>query len=372
MNRYTDQSESYKGQSVKKLAIELLKSDIASCVFIPYRTGYSKIPMPSLISDSEKTDGIDPLAPCAPFNSAKQAASVLKYSMGKNIALFLRPCEIRALIELVKLNQCSLDDAIIISSDCYGRIENQKYLELLGGVDGEKDELTKDFYSSEELHKHTTVTCRSCTSFTPLNADIAINFMGTDTSVFTAQTDIGEEVLSKISGSIGGDLSIAKGGSIDDAKIAAIKEVRSKEKKALFSRTNDTIGNMDSFQKMIGSCLNCYNCRTACPVCYCKECVFLTDIFLHDSDILHQRSMKKGVLKLPPDTTMFHMTRLAHIGHSCVGCGQCTSVCPSNIQVADMFRTVSEKTQEKLGYKAGSDPSQPIPYLAYKEEKNNG
>ncbi len=48
MNRYTDQSESYKGEGIKKFALELLKSEIVASVFAPFRTEYSKIPMPSL------------------------------------------------------------------------------------------------------------------------------------------------------------------------------------------------------------------------------------------------------------------------------------------------------------------------------------
>lgn len=366
MKRYTDQSESYRGEAVKRLAIELLKSKVVTSVFIPYRTEYSKIPMPSLISDHEKMDGIDPLAPCAPFNSAKQAAAVLKNS-GKKTALFLRPCEVRALTELVKLNQCSMENAVIISFDCFGRMENDTYIKL----SGDKESITDLFHSDEELQKNITSTCRSCTDFTPQNADIGVNLMGTQTSVFSCLTAEGEEIISQISG-VGSALSLTSSGDIDETQVKGIKENRAKAKEELFLQNSTAISDMESFQRMIGACLNCYNCRTACPVCYCKECVFLTDVFLHDSDILHQRSMKRGVLKLPADTTMFHMTRISHIAHSCVGCGQCTSVCPSNIEVADIFRTVSEKTQEKLGYKAGSDPTQPIPYLAYKEEKNNG
>ncbi|MCP4162359.1 MAG: hypothetical protein GY760_19990 [Deltaproteobacteria bacterium] len=364
MTTYIDQTESYKGEAIKKLAVELLKNNTVDSLFIPFQNSYSGIPMPSLISDPEKTDGIEPIAPVAPFNSAKQAASVIKYATGKKTAFFLRPCEIRALVELVKLNQCTLEDAVIISYDCYGRVENKKYLELLSS----NDQVNKDFYTDESLQNETTTTCKSCDAFTPLNADIAISFMGTDQSVFEGTSEKGSNALSSLNSAIGGSLDLKSGGSIDKSIVEGIKEKRSKEKEALFSKTSEIIKDVDSFQKMIGNCLNCYNCRTACPVCYCKECVFLTDIFLHDPDILHQRSIKKGVLKLPVDTTMFHMTRISHISHSCVGCGQCTSVCPSDIQVADLFRTVSEKTQEKLEYKAGQNIEQPIPFLAYKEE----
>jgi formate dehydrogenase subunit beta len=65
---------------------------------------------------------------------------------------------------------------------------------------------------------------------------------------------------------------------------------------------------------------------------------------------------------------MFHLTRLAHMSHACVGCGHCSSVCPSNIPVADIFRTVAAQTQALFDYQPGRDISEPIPYLVFEEE----
>jgi formate dehydrogenase subunit beta len=69
---------------------------------------------------------------------------------------------------------------------------------------------------------------------------------------------------------------------------------------------------------------------------------------------------------------MFHMTRLAHIGHACVACGHCTSVCPSSIPVADFFITVGSKVQEVFDYEPGRDVNDPIPYLVFEEENKSG
>ncbi len=71
---------------------------------------------------------------------------------------------------------------------------------------------------------------------------------------------------------------------------------------------------------------------------------------------------------MPADTVMFHLTRLAHMSHACVGCGQCASVCPSGIPVADIFKTVAVRTQDLFDYEPGKDLSEPIPYLAFEED----
>jgi len=109
---------------------EMLENHV-DYLFLPGKSPWSQLPMPMLISDKDKICSTSLLAPVMPFNSARQAAAILKSDTGKKTALFLRPCEKRALIELEKLNQCSLDNGLIITADCRGRFENRIYLELL-------------------------------------------------------------------------------------------------------------------------------------------------------------------------------------------------------------------------------------------------
>ena len=65
------------------------------------------------------------------------------------------------------------------------------------------------------------------------------------------------------------------------------------------------------------------HCRVACPVCYCKECVFLTNVFEHDPDQYLRWAKRKGMVKMPTDTVFYHITRMVHMSTACVGCGQC-------------------------------------------------
>ena len=44
------------------------------------------------------------------------------FSKGSGIILMLRPCEIRAYSELVKLNQIEREDVIAVSVDCFGAV----------------------------------------------------------------------------------------------------------------------------------------------------------------------------------------------------------------------------------------------------------
>jgi len=340
---------------------ELLGKKLADAVLVLASNPWSDVPMPTLFTDPDRMEGVDPLAPVAPVSSARQASALTRSPSGKTVVLVLRPCEIRALIELVKLNQCSLENAIIISMDCLGRMENKIFSDEAKTGPG----ITERFLSSPELQGKITTTCSTCNDFLPENADITLCTLGAEPGHmgFEALTDKGKALLESLGFKKGDDLPKRK------QDIAALADKRSLSKKELFDATALQMSTIDGFQTFIGRCLNCYNCRTACPVCYCKECVFLTDVFAHPPELLLERATRRGAVKMPTDTSMFHLTRLSHIGHACVGCGQCSSVCPSDIQVADMFRTVSEKTQAFFNYTPGRDVTEPIPQLVVRNGK---
>ncbi len=52
------------------------------------------------------------------------------------IAVVLKPCEVRAVVELAKLNQVDLDPFLIISVDCWGTYSVQDYAAKVEGAGG--------------------------------------------------------------------------------------------------------------------------------------------------------------------------------------------------------------------------------------------
>jgi hypothetical protein len=72
-----------------------------------------------------------------PINNARAVSALTAKQPAGTLAAVLRPCEIRALIELVKLQQATLDGVILIGLDCPGTYEVTKYVEYhsKGGFD---------------------------------------------------------------------------------------------------------------------------------------------------------------------------------------------------------------------------------------------
>jgi formate dehydrogenase subunit beta len=178
-----------------------------------------------------------------------------------------------------------------------------------------------------------------------------------------APTARGQEVLEKL----GREFCSGPAGRQDAvAKLSATRREARDEQLDAFRQVTD------SFQKLqdhLAGCINCYNCRVACPVCYCKECVFVTDTFRHDGDQYLRWAQNRGALKMPCDTLFYHLTRLAHMSTLCVGCGQCSSACPNDIPLMPLFRAVSEKAQQRFGYRAGRSLEEAQPLATFHEDE---
>jgi formate dehydrogenase subunit beta len=69
------------------------------------------------------------------------------------------------------------------------------------------------------------------------------------------------------------------------------------------------------------------------------------------------------------DTLLFQITRLNHMATSCVGCGLCTSVCPSDIAVGTVFRALGARVQALFDYHPGRSLEEPAPVQEFREDE---
>jgi len=116
---------------------------------------------------------------------------------------------------------------------------------------------------------------------------------------------------------------------------------------------------------LFDACIRCHNCMTACPICYCKTCLFRTASFDHPPEHYLTVARRKGAMRLPGDTLLFHMTRMNHMSASCVSCGMCTSACPSDIPVGAIFSAVGEQVQAAFEYVPGRSVEEPLPLITF-------
>ncbi len=346
---------------------DMLEKDVVDAILVPARQS-SKGVMQTLIADAEKLAQIDPFAPVVPVNSAKLVSNLTNVPSGRPVAVVMRSCEIRALLELVKLKQANIDDLVLIGIDCLGRYENTDYLKLAQDASS-----TEDFLEAAGGGAGTksaegfdvTTACRICEHPVPDNVDIRLCVIGSGPrEVFVEWVS---EKGERIRESLGIEAVEAPAGR--DKAVKQIMDQRVAERDKVFSDIAERVNSMEKLRDYLAGCINCYNCRVACPVCYCKECVFVTDTFRHPGDRFIAWGDKRGTLKMPTDTLLYHLTRMTHMSTLCVGCGQCTSACPNEIPLAELFRAVANKTQARFDYHPGRSLDEPQPLAVFFEDE---
>lgn len=348
----------------------VLRLEEIHSILIPQYLAVQKTIMPVLVSDPEKLDGVDPFSPAFMMNSAKLVSRLTRKPAGVKTVVVLRPCEIRALVELVKLKQARTDELIIIGVDCLGTLKNRDFLRFVEGDMGAASlEFCENMLSGKGTGKEgfeLAAACQACESPIPENADILLALFGVDHKdhlLLQSHSAIGDEMIRNL------NLPKAEVPSAREEAIDALITQRKAFRDKMFADTSERIGSLEKLSAYLAGCVNCYNCRVACPVCYCKECVFVTDAFNHDPSQYQAWAMRKGSLKMPTDTLFYHITRLTHMSTACVGCGQCANACPNDIDVMALFRTVAQRTQAAFDYVAGRDIKELPPLSEFKEEE---
>ncbi len=105
--------------AVRGFLKRLLEAEVVDALLVPMETPSGAI-TPALVADPDLLDVANPLAPVMGLNAARVAGHVSVREPRRRIGVVLRPCELRALVELLKLQQASLDDMVTIGVDCLG------------------------------------------------------------------------------------------------------------------------------------------------------------------------------------------------------------------------------------------------------------
>ena len=286
----------------------------------------------------------------------------------------LRSCEVRALIELVKLKQASLDNVLLIGVDCLGTYEMNEYAELAAGSNGDLSTALLAQAKEGRLAPHAghqfRVACQMCEYPVPQGVDLALGLIGLDTAheiLIPASDELaeklelnGEGAAADLPPNFGGD----RGGAVD-----RLVAERTAERDRRFAEFRQRVADMPSLLAEFSRCIRCHNCMVACPLCYCKECIFRTATFDHASAQYFRWANRKGSIRMPTDTLIFQLTRLNHMATSCVGCGLCESACPNDLPVATIFRAVGEKVQALFDYVPGRSLEEELPVATFREDE---
>jgi len=343
----------------------LLDEKIVDALLVPLQSGGSV--SPALVTNSAMLDAerANPLMPLMPINTARAVSAVTGKHSPTKLGVVLRSCEIRALVELVKLQQASLDDVTLIGMDCPGTCELDEFLVSNSWNDENLSAYLSAAHDGIEPQTKPAlrVACQMCVHPAPENVDIHIHLFGADTTVVLPIT-IKDEIAEKLhltESAQGKAWSVESSRKATEKIIASRQQFREQELTSIRAKMNSNGG----VAGMFSSCIRCHNCMTACPICYCKTCLFKTAAFDHEPEYYLNAAHRKGATRMLGDTLLFQLTRMNHMSASCVSCGACTSACPANIPVGSIFSAVGEKVQAAFEYEPGHDVAEALPLITF-------
>jgi formate dehydrogenase (coenzyme F420) beta subunit len=350
----------------------LLEKGIVEAMVIPKTLPSQDGFVQTLIRDPEKLNGVCFLSPTMPVQSAKVVSNLSVKNLGKKVAAVLKACEIRAAVELAKFLQVKLDNLYFIGIDCPGTFEVTDYAKMVQEGKGGAP-LTKEMLKSMEKGEMSPpsgyafrTACQMCEYPVP-QTDVIIKLFG-----YKADQEIGIEIGDKLEKVIEekGILSFSENEPASRGEVVnKVVAERTKKRDALFQEFKGIVKDLQAFLDRFSTCVRCHNCMVACPICYCKECVFRTAVFEHEGDQLLRWADRKGGIRMPTDTLIFHLIRMSHMVTSCIGCGLCDSACPSRLPVATLFRSVGDRIQKMFQYVPGRNVEEVPPVASFKEDE---
>ncbi len=317
----------------------------------------------SLITNSEMLKNALPLFPLMPANAGKLLSRLtLKSALAEPIAVVVKPCELRAFIELVKREQGSLENFLFISSTCDGVYP----LEISSNGEVAK-KLSKywDAVKKGDIAPDIRPTCSCCEHFLPYNADITIALIGEnidkECAVFLT-TEKGKKSVEGMKGQL-------VEGELKTQEVKNLLNKREENKKKLFDDPALMQDGLSGLIETFGRCIGCHGCSRVCPICYCTLCTFDSKDYENEPSTYETELKKRGGMRVPPNTILYHIGRLTHIGISCVGCGMCTDVCPVDIPLSTIFLKVGGEVQQTFNYIPGKSVEEKVPLTIFEKEE---
>ncbi len=343
-------------QDLGSFLASLLESGAVDALMCPKFLSEGKVAH-ALIPRNGSREGLAPLFPFMPANGGRVVSRfTTEDPVDRPVAVVLRPCEIRALVELVKLEQAHLENLYIIGLECGGVYPMEKMTKEKGETHGEAylDALRKG-----QVPQGVREVCRACDLFQPTGADVVISIIGRDKPQVAFLTEKGLELASKIG-------LETQEGEVFTPQSQALLEAKAANKTKLLESMKERIKGYQGLLEVFGKCIGCHNCSKVCPICYCKDCFFESATFDYEPLSYTQRVDKKGALRVPMDTILFHLGRMTHMATSCVACGMCEDACPMGIPVAQVFKTVGADVQELFEYLPGRSLQEELPLTTYR------
>lgn len=295
----------------------------------------------TLIEDAGLIDSVNPFSPLMTENLARDIPRVIREQPGKRLGVLLRPCELRALVEVVKHTPVNLENLLTICIDCLGTLPPEDFewrAEQAESIEELTDEALQFARQGGILDYRHRTACQMCAAPGAQLADLNISLLGLPVRqhilVQARDANIaGHLHLDQITSGEAGNEVV----EMHESALAQLAERRQRTLERLVKNlADDQPHDLEALILQLEQCGECQDCMVACPIC---------------SADFPQRG-----------TDGHYPTRaVMHWLVSCAGCGMCEQACSAQQPLATIFSLIREKLDEELRYTPGASWDTPLP-----------
>jgi len=225
----------------------------------------------------------------------------------EKIGIIAKGCDSRNLVTHVIENKIKREQLYIIGVPCTGMLDHHKITAMFDGeitkVEESGDQVTVSGNGFSETHKKQDLLAENCAACAHRNPVIYDELVG--------------------------DLVEEQTGVDPYASVKRVEAMSADDKWAFFD-------------DLLSTCIRCYACRNACPLCYCPTC------FVDES-----KPQWVGKSQDSIDVRTFHLLRAYHCAGRCTDCGACERVCPMGINIREFTKKLNKDCQELYNWEAG-------------------
>jgi formate dehydrogenase subunit beta len=284
---------------------------------------------------------VDPFGPLMTGNLARDIPRLIQEHPGVRLGVLLRPCELRALVEVAKRLPLKRENLLIIGVDCMGSLPEIDYewrAELVNSFDMLTSDLIQFARQGGILDYRRRMACQMCAAPGAQLADINIHILGLPVRhLFLVQAlDVKTAQRLHLEQITGGEASselVAQ----HERTLAQLAGRRQRTlERAVKNLALDLPHDLETLVAQLERCGECQDCMLACPICAAD---------------FPQRA----------EDGHYPLQAMARWLVSCAGCGMCEQACSSQLPLATIFSLIRRQLDEELGYAPGADWDTPLP-----------
>lgn len=303
----------------------------------------------------EDPSGLETVNPFAPLMESNAATAIGKFSRDRpdgRLAAILRPCELRALVELRKRRHppAAADTVTILGVDCLGTFTAEDYAECVRahGPKRVSRQLLDHASEGDCSIRRLRTACQVCEWPSPRGADLTIGVIGVapdDYLLVIAPDEATDErlLLSEVAPTLAEESQVVR----REVAVGAVAKKRAKARAEMMEAVPHRFSDVGSLLSWLSRCTLCGDCLDACP--------------LYDGEL--GGVLGGGTPRAGGRALVAELVDVSRWLASCAGCGMCEQSCAGSVPLTLVVAALSGRIRDELNYRSG-DPAQRLPWVA--------